>query len=219
MEINTDEALRYLGAGAAAPAALRREVGAAADWLSERIEPRYVLRAFELTRENGVPTLIGAGVTLPGESAARLLEGCDMAALLCCTLGAEFDTLLRYEQARDMARAVIIDACAGALVEAGCGAAERELKALFPGKYLTERFSPGYGDLPLEVSGAILSALDAGRRLGVYMTESMLMNPLKTVSAVIGMADSPRPSRIRGCDNCDMRDTCAMNKGGGGCEI
>ena len=51
----------------------------------------------------------------------------------------------------------------------------------------TRRYSPGYGDLPLSVQPALLDALDAGRRLGVTLTESLLMVPMKSVTAVVGI--------------------------------
>lgn len=78
-------------------------------------------------------------------------RSCSHAALLVCTLGTTFDALARQVQARDFADALLLDGFGGAYVEAGCNAAEREIAAKLPGKYLTDRFSPGYGDLPLDV--------------------------------------------------------------------
>jgi hypothetical protein len=121
-------------------------------------------------------------------------------------------------QARDMARAVILDACGSALVEQGCDGAEKELAARFPGQYLTDRFSPGYGDLPLSLQGNICTALDAPRRLGLHVTESSLLNPVKSVTAVVGLSDQPQKARIRGCTYCQMRESCALHKGGNHCE-
>ena len=161
--------------------------------------------------------LQGSGVTMPGDMAALLLAGCHEAALLACTLGAGFEAMLRAAQARDMARAVILDACGSALVEAGCDRAERELKARCPGQYLTDRFSPGYGDLPLAVQDTICTVLDAPKRLGVQVTGSLLMNPTKSVTAVIGLADVPQPARIRGCTYCALAGNCTLREGGRSC--
>lgn len=116
-----------------------------------------------------------------------------------------------------MSRAVILDACASALVESGCDAAEAEIKARFPDRYLTDRFSPGYGDLPLELQPSICAALDTPRRLGLHVTGSLLLNPGKSVTAVIGLSDRPQMARIRGCAFCSMRETCTLRKGGKTC--
>ena len=50
------------------------------------------------------------------------------------------------------------------------------------------RFSPGYGDLPIEVQKDFLPLLDAERRLGITLSESCLMAPSKSVTAIIGVA-------------------------------
>lgn len=215
MELNIEEALRYLGAGNAEE--LRRNMTDVADELTRAIRPRHVYRVFPVSHTQEGAILEGSGVTLPGETARRMLEDCDQAVLFLCTLGADFETMLRAQQARDMARAVMLDACGSAWVEAGCDEAERELQARFPGRHLTDRFSPGYGDLPLALQPAVCAALDARRRLGVQVTESFLMIPTKSVTAVIGLSDRPQAARIRGCGFCAMAGTCSLRKGGKTC--
>ena len=212
------EAMRYLGAGEGDDA-LRRQLAAVASELTAALEPRYVYRVFDLARENGDILLAGTGVRLTGATASTMLAQCRRAALLACTLGSGFDTLLRKEQARDMGRAVMLDACGSAWVESGCNAAEEELCARLPGLFLTDRFSPGYGDLPLRLQPAICAALDAERRVGIHVSDSFLMNPMKSVTAVIGISDHPQMARIRGCAYCAMADRCRLRKGGTHCGI
>ncbi|MCD8321331.1 MAG: methionine synthase [Oscillospiraceae bacterium] len=217
MKLNIDEALRYAGVRGEPTEALRRQAEAVAEELTAAVRPRYTYRIFELQRRADGFYLSGADILLPGESAGRMLAECDRAALLACTLGAKFDAMLRTEQARDMAQALLLDACGSAWVEAGCDEAERELKARLPGIYLTDRFSPGYGDLPLALQPAVCAVLDTQRRLGLCVTESLLMNPGKSVTAVIGLADRPQAARIRGCACCAMRERCTLRKGGKHC--
>ncbi|MBR6187034.1 MAG: methionine synthase [Clostridia bacterium] len=177
---------------------------------------RYRICTVEMTGEGVL--LREAGLLLPGKTAELMLREAPKAALVLCTLGLGFDTALRSAQARDMARAVMLDACGSALVEAGCDQAEEALRSLFPGAYLTDRFSPGYGDLPLNVQPGLLSALDAQRRLGVYVTDGCLMNPSKSVTAVIGLCEKPQRARIRGCAFCALRGDCVYRKRGTECE-
>ena len=210
-----EEALRYLGA-ADAPETLRRVAGEA-ETLSAQFRPRHVCKVCELDFQGEEIFLCGTAVVLKGGTALKMLAQCHRAALLACTLGARFDLALTAVQARDMARAVILDACGSALVEQGCDEAEKELSARFPGRYLTDRFSPGYGDLPLELQRDICAALDTPRRLGLHVTESLLLNPVKSVTAVIGLSDRPQMARIRGCAYCQMRERCTLRKGGKHC--
>lgn len=213
MRVDISEAMRYLGAGH--DAETEALVRSAAAELEQRVQPRFVYRVFPVEHAEGGVSL--ADLPLPGEMAARMLREASRAAILVCTLGAGFETLLRAVAARDMARAAALDACGSAYVEAGCDEAERAIAARFPEKFLTDRFSPGYGDLPLALQPALCAALDAQRRLGVTVTESLLMVPTKTVSAIIGLADTAQPARVRGCGFCARRETCAFRKGGKTC--
>ena len=183
----------------------------------KNVTPRCTYRVSEIAWENGMPSPVGGQLVLPGRTAAVMLRSCSHAALLVCTLGTTFDALARQVQARNFADALLLDGFGGAYVEAGCNAAEREIAAKLPGKYLTDRFSPGYGDLPLDVQSPLLALTDAPRRLGVTLSESNLMNPLKSVTAVIGLSDTPQQARIRGCDYCAMRTRCNLRKAGKTC--
>ena len=61
---------------------------------------------------------------------------------------------------------------------------------LAPGERLIMRFSPGYGDWALSAQRELLRMLDASRTVGVSLTDTMLMVPSKSVSAVIGVRTS-----------------------------
>lgn len=217
---NLEEVLRYLGieTNSDVSADLYHTVQDIADWLAEQIQPRFLFRIFPLKQSEHAWILSNSGVILTGHTAERMLSECESAALILCTLGQAFDAMLRREQARDMARAVILDACGSALVEAGCDRVEEEISARFPHLYRTDRFSPGYGDLPLTIQPAVCEALNAGRRVGVYVTESLLLNPTKTVTAVFGLSERPQRARIRGCAFCSLRDSCTFKKVGTTCE-
>ena len=206
MEPIITEALRYLGASPA-NAALRADLSALAEELQRRITPRFTWALTET-----------AALALPGRSARVMLTDCPTSAVLVCTLGAEFDLWMRQLQHRDMARAVMLDALGSAYVESSCDTAEKAIQARFPHKYLTDRFSPGYGDLPLSVQPTLLDLAGASR-IGVAVTPSLLMTPQKSVSAIIGLADSPQPARIRGCAYCSMNKTCQYRNKGITCHV
>lgn len=217
VKLDLSEPLRYLGVRGEPDPALLEELSEVADRLTRTVEPRWVWRVFHLKHLPEYEELEGSGLTLPGAMARTMLADCGQAAALACTLGAGFEAMLRAQQARSMARAAMLDACGSAWVEAGCGAAEAEIAARFPGLCLTDRFSPGYGDLPLELQRDICAALDAPRRLGIQVTDSLLLNPTKSVTAFIGLSDRPQPARVRGCGHCALAGSCQYRKEGKAC--
>lgn len=104
---------------------------------------------------------------------------------LCGTLGAEFDAWQRHLSALSGADAYFSQQIGLEAVERGMDALEDEARAsLAGGERLSTRRSPGYGDIPLAFSRDIVSKLDATRRIGVSVTDSGLLVPSKSVTAV-----------------------------------
>ena len=116
-----------------------------------------------------------------------------------------------------MAEAVILDAAGSAAVERLCDNFCADLAAALAPRFLTDRFSPGYGDMPLSDQRALFRVLDISRRIGVTLSESALMIPQKSVTALIGVSDRPQPKRTGGCESCGMREDCAWRKEGKRC--
>ncbi len=119
---------------------------------------------------------------------SRHLSGCRDVCLACGTIGAAFDAFHRRVSVLSGADALIVQAIGAAAVEKLMDSVEDEIRAeLAPGESLVSRFSPGYGDFPLAEQSTLLGLLDAPRTVGVSLTDSMLMVPSKSVSAVIGV--------------------------------
>lgn len=119
----------------------------------------------------------------------RHLEGCTEIILFACTAGAEMDRRIARAKLLSPARGLLMHAIGAQQVEGGCDRLCRQLAELFPDRQLTVRFSPGYGDLPLSLQREVIEALDCGRTIGVTLTDSLLMQPSKSVTAIIGMKE------------------------------
>lgn len=217
--LNTDEVLRYMGCPPdKADAGLRGQVEACARELLGVIRPRWSWRTAELSfEESGVR--LESGLLLPGEDLKAHLTGCGRAAIFCATLGAEVDALIRRAERQDMAQALILDCCASTAVEAVCDRIEEELQEQFPGCHFPFRYSPGYGDLPLDVQDPLLELLDAPRRAGLCATGSHLLTPRKSVTAVLGVAEGEIETKKRSCLGCPAQGSCQYRKAGGHCGI
>ena len=49
------------------------------------------------------------------------------------------------------------------------------------------RFSPGYGDLPLELQKCVFDVLSPEKQIGVFLSDSFIMSPSKSVTAFVGL--------------------------------
>lgn len=217
LQVNVNQVLLYLGyRGGQVPDEVEETIARCAREVMDAARPRSLWKAFAL--EEGCHPA-GTALTLEGESIRTHLEGCRQVVLMAATLGPEVETLLMRAQVTDMARAVVIDACASSAIESVCDQLEEELRAdcAARGLYLTDRFSPGYGDMPIGQQGDFCRVLDTQRRIGLTVSGRDLLIPRKSVTAVLGIADTPRTRRSRGCEHCSMFRTCAYRKEGGCC--
>lgn len=211
------EILRYLGCQSPSPSP---EMEKAVDWgmaqIAPVLQPRTLWRPFPLSGTHAE----GTELTLEGQDITRHLAGCTQVILMAVTMGTAVERLLMRWEAQDMGKAMVLDACASAAVEAECDRLEEELRQRYQaqGLYLTSRFSPGYGDLPLAQQAVFCRVLDTQRRIGLTLTPTGLMVPRKSVTAVLGLSPVPRGSIVRGCNHCSMAERCAIRKGGHSCE-
>ena len=193
----------------------------AADQIEKSASARYIYNVFELIREEEGPiSLKGSSLRLPGKDIASLLKECSRCILLTVTIGGTVDRILRRAQISDMADAVLLDFCASNAAEDLCGRIHSDLEEEYEkkGLYLTDRFSPGYGDLPIGLQSEICRVLQTDKRLGLTVNSGNMLIPSKSITAVIGISHRPQPKKISGCANCKMKDTCKFRKAGTTCE-
>ncbi len=218
--LNRDEILRYLGyQGQDISPALEDTLHRCMGRTLETISPKYLYRRFKIEhRENGIAVL-GTPVFLSGQDIRRHLENCEEIYLLCVTVGLEIEREIRTAMLLSPDEGVILDSCATTAVEALADLAEREIaiQCKTEGKNITWRFSAGYGDLPLETQKEIIAAMDTHRKIGLSLTDSLLMTPSKSVTAIIGVTDTTRDPRPNKCDYCNNRAHCAFRKRGTQC--
>ncbi|MCQ4023089.1 methionine synthase [Ruminococcus sp. zg-924] len=217
-KINRSEALRYLGYKGSTPDERTLDILADCERsLLEAAVAKYLYRRFELSfNENGIE-VCGTGINLTGKSISAHLDGCRSVVLMCATISSGVDRLIRRYQATDMTRAVITDALASAAIEQVCDVADEEINRRFPDEYKTWRFSPGYGDLPLDLQRDFLRVLNAQKMIGLTLGKSTILIPTKSVTALIGISKDELPKRKRGCAGCTMRATCKFRKAGERC--
>lgn len=206
--IDRSEARRYLGLKHEVPE-LEARLDRACALLLETAAPKGVWQRFSLTRS--VDKLAFAGLETASQALAAHLEGCDEVYLLAATLGIGVDRLLERLAVTDVSLAVMVQACAAALLESRCDEYQERIAAQAGGLYLRPRFSPGYGDFPLACQPALLSALEAGKRIGLTVTGANMLSPTKSVTAVIGLSANKGKCHAGGCATCGKKD-CAFRR-------
>lgn len=220
-EISESEVYRYLGYDETRHTLtedMRILIRTCIGKMLDTIEPKVVVSPkLSLRREED--KIYAENVLLPGKDIATHLDKCKDAVFMAATLGNGIDTLIRRTETLNMAEAVILDAAANVAVEQVCQREEERLREenLRTGHYLTMRFSPGYGDLPIETQHDFIRILDAPRKIGLSVTSSHIMTPRKSITSIMGIADIYVKGKLSGCGNCVMREKCIYRKRGTTC--
>lgn len=117
------------------------------------------------------------------------LDGCEGVILFGATVGIEIDRLIMRYGKVSPSLAVCLQALGAERIEALCDlfCADTARRQGLQGKRLRPRFSPGYGDLPLEAQKEIFAMLGCDRRIGLTLNDSLIMSPTKSVTAIIGI--------------------------------
>jgi hypothetical protein len=198
--------------------ALRPEDAARLGFLRERVlalaSPAGRVCFAEIRRKEADRVVLEDGAELDGAGIGALLRRADAVALFVVTLGPGPEREAgAAAQAGRMRDAVLLDALASEAAEDLARAAQRfvEERAAQEGRATTRRFSPGYCDWPLEAQ-RVLDGLVRFEDVGVILNENCILQPEKTITAVMGIgaagslgrAIAARPA----CAACERRHTC-----------
>lgn len=119
----------------------------------------------------------------------RNLNGCCRMYLFGATIGPRVDAVIHRYSRTDPLRALVAQAAGAMLVESLCDSLNSHIRETEAedGYSVRPRYSPGFGDVPLTFQREIFTALPELSKNGLTLSESCLMMPSKSVTAMIGV--------------------------------
>ena len=156
----------------------------------------------ELTVRTDGETVFLGPLQIRSRALSRNLRDCENAVLFAATVGLGLDRQIARYGRLSPAKGLLLQALGAERIEALCDAFQADVEAhRGPTR---PRFSPGYGDFPLETQREIFSLLGCAGKIGLYLNESLLMSPTKSVTAVIGLGGDA--CTVQGCRTCGKQD-------------
>ncbi|MCQ2611382.1 MAG: hypothetical protein MJ169_06480 [Treponema sp.] len=185
-----DEAARYLGytKSSQPDAAVTELIKVGICRLHDVIIPKLVYSIFDVTVKDDKINF--ADMQIESHSLAVNLSGCKKILLLAGTIGAAVDSMIRKSQVTDSVMAGVMQACGAMFIESFIDDFNDFVNQNFAGQKMSTRprFSPGYGDVPLEVQKDFFRLLECNK-IGLTLMDSLIMAPEKSVTAFIGIKD------------------------------
>lgn len=231
MEVNRKEVERYLGYRGLSVIddKMKNLIEECIADMAEAVTPREIHKTFPIIWDEAVSPASDTSGGSVGEDAfgcsfsgikvrpgnlVKNLKGCSEIVMMAVTIGPGPDRLVRRAELRDMLKAYTYQAVGAAMAEAWCEEVndiirkEAEEKGLFT----RPRFSPGYGDFPLEVQKDFERILEMPKSIGVSLSESLLMTPTKSITAVVGLSKYRTDCHTAGCEECNMHESCEYSR-------
>lgn len=208
LEIERREVLRYLGYGKSK--AEENVLMLIENCISEMLFALSCKACYEKLSvcEDSSGNLCFGNIKTNSKNLKRNLHGCDEIIIFTATIGAGADRIIQKYNLTAPATAVIAQAVGAVMIEKWCDIlCDRfEKREGLTNKFLRPRFSPGYGDFSLEFQKQIFEMLDCPRKIGVSLTESLLMVPSKSVSAIVGIGAENLSCNKKGCEICEKKN-------------
>lgn len=198
IKINRKEILRYLGYGKndADEKTLDR-IEALVEEVKKELSPKVCYEKFPVIKDG--ENICFGPVKTDSQALKRNLDGCCEAVVFIATAGIGTDRIIGKYSSVSPLDAVICQAIGAAIIEEICDLFCENLKEE---GFLRPRFSPGYGDFLIDNQKEIFKMLDAPKKVGVTLTESLQMVPTKSVSAVVGITKEGADCKQNSCELC-----------------
>lgn len=229
ISIEKAEVLRYLRyKGQEIESSFSEKIDLAIEQTRSIITPRAVYERYPLKFFEDRIEVEGTSLVFNSKDISRLLRDCDECILFAATIGTKVEMETRKAEYVDLAKSLIMDSAATTFVERTCDyiqeIIEKDVEKF--GKCITMRYSPGYGDLPIECGKEILNILQSRKKIGLTTSGSGLMIPRKSVSAIIGIYDSSKDDNVdkdnkvkkgkKSCLDCPNYNNCIYRRESGG---
>ena len=210
-----EEVRRHLGypAHAVPKGRIAARMKVVAEAAAEVLQPRGVYAVYAVNTRTPRRIEVGAA-TIRGD-VVRFVGAVDRIAVVVATAGAGISELSeRYGRDGDSLAAWIADAIGSWAAEAAADAVTDRVSAYAgPGEAVTLRYSPGYCGMEISQQRVLFGLVDA-EAAGITLLPSMLMQPLKSVSGIVGLGPMAGPGAVvpaSPCDTCGRID-CHMRR-------
>ncbi len=204
MSVDPKETRRYAGLNKA-PNFNKNTVLQACREILYVAEPHGSWEIYDYDAKNGI-VLADEPFQLEGKKVTKHLCMAQKVVIMAVTIGeAVEEEISRRFKDGEYTLALLMDAAATTAVEQVADSIEKAVdqKIRMMGLVRRWRFSPGYGDWPIECQPEMLR-LSKAAEIGLGVTSSLMLNPRKSVTAIIGLVPKTeeKPPEKQSCKFC-----------------
>lgn len=213
VRVNPEDIIRLLGEEGSADAYSQSLVNQSIDKCMKIMSPSAAYVLTEALETESPEEIAIEGIRFDaGKIIHRMLKHSDTYAFFLVTVGTEPEMLARDLLAKgDFLEGYIIDLVASALVDSVADQVHKALEELssIKGMKVSNRYSPGYCSWDVAEQQKLFS-LFPENNCGISLSDSSLMNPVKSISGIVGLGHQVKFNEYT-CEICPMK-TCQFRK-------
>jgi hypothetical protein len=213
INLDVDRVLRGMGTNPEVIRTRRQGVTAAAEWALRQgmplLQPRVAYSHFDVLGLRHERLRLQGDRLMSGKLIAQHLGAASEIIAVICTIGGELEAMASQVLYDEPLYGFALDGLGTAAIEALANEAYNrfEEEAMNVGLETSLPLSPGMLGWEVEVGQRQLFSLVDSSSIGVSLTESSMMLPLKSLSMVVGLGRG-LGEKGRTCDYCAFNETC-----------
>lgn len=182
--------------------------------LAALLEPAAAWDYFHVQEMRHEKVVLQGGQRIGNGPVTTVMGGAEQLAIGVCTIGNRVSARIHeHKDCGETLRSMLLDQLGSLAV----GQLSRllyerlETDAASRGLHISTYLSPGESEWSIGDQAVIFGLLDAAQ-IGVSLTESLLMKPIKSLSLMAGIGQNPMgvPGATH-CDYCTMSDRCPLH--------
>lgn len=208
-KLDRNEILRYLQAKNEVSKEWQAEIESVIEEVYTFMSPTYAAVADNIEVRDAHLSLSHFELDIESKNLSNHLKASDKIWIVVATLGHAIERKIQYHFTMSPTRAIIMDACGSAIIEAYCDIIEEEISEESGTPFFTSRFSPGYGDLDLSYQSVFFDKFQFSKKTGIHLSKGDLMVPQKSVLFILGNLEQYDETKGCGhkCLTCQLK-TC-----------
>jgi hypothetical protein len=148
-------------------------------------------------------------IRIPSLLVANVLKNAHTIMPFVCSIGNDIEKLARQTSSADPVLAMALDALGSAAVEQLIMEVCRryELEASERSEFVSQPIGPGLEGWSIQEGQPLIFKLVDAASAGIYLSDSMLMDPIKSASFILGVSGTPFETGST-CEYCNLKETC-----------
>ena len=170
-----------------------------------------IFENIEILHKKGIIKINDRSIS-PHIKISGYMKNAEKIAIFICTAGSGFSEFSKqYNDEGEYLKGYIVDTFGSVVVEKAINYIQKQLetKVSDEGLRITNRYSPGYCNWAVDDQKEIFSLLP-DNKCSISLSKSCLMNPIKSVSGIIGIGKNVKKNSYA-CDICNNL-TCIYRK-------